>query len=105
MESAQLDFSGQNKLVLQILQSGGTINRIEATDKYRILALNSRISDLRNKYKIEGIESKWEPENKCNRYFIAQAAWLSNHLACVYIVISWNEKRYSWQANEGSKVK
>lgn len=62
------DFSSQNKTILRILQEGGSINRIEAIDKYRITALNSRISDLRNRQGITGIVGKWEPENKCKRY-------------------------------------
>lgn len=40
--------TGQNKEVFDLLNSGRTINRIEAIGK-GITALNSRISDLRNK--------------------------------------------------------
>ncbi len=41
--------TGQNKLVFDILESGKTINCYEAQEYY-ITALNSRISDLRNRH-------------------------------------------------------
>lgn len=40
--------TGQNKLVFDILSSGRTLNCFEAQE-FGITALNSRISDLRNK--------------------------------------------------------
>ena len=43
--------SGQNKLVFDLLASGKTINCFQAQE-YGITALNSRISDLRNKSKV-----------------------------------------------------
>ncbi len=67
MEAPIQDFAGQNKRILEILRSGGSINRIEAI-KMGITALNSRISDLVNKYKIEGIKKEWESGSKCKRY-------------------------------------
>lgn len=68
----QLDFSTQNQRILQILKSGGSINRIEAIEQHRILALNSRISDLRNKKKITGIIGEREEGSKCLRYRLIQ---------------------------------
>lgn len=42
---------GQNKAVFEFLSSGNTINCIQAQNMF-ITALNSRISDLRNKFGI-----------------------------------------------------
>jgi len=47
----QVKLSGQNKLVYDILLSGKTLNCFEAQE-IGITALNSRISDLRNKIKV-----------------------------------------------------
>ncbi len=44
--------SGQNRLVFVHLSEGKTINTVEAQSMF-ITALNSRISDLRNKFKIK----------------------------------------------------
>ena len=44
--------TGQNRLVYDILRSGKTLNCYQAQD-YGITALNSRISDLRNKVGIK----------------------------------------------------
>lgn len=44
--------SGQNKTVYEWLCSGKTINCVQAQDLF-ITALNSRISDLRNKFGIK----------------------------------------------------
>lgn len=43
---------GQNKAVFANLSEGKTINTVEAQNMF-ITALNSRISDLRNKFKIK----------------------------------------------------
>jgi hypothetical protein len=48
----QLKLTGQNKLVYEILSSGKTLTTFQAQE-YGITALNSRVSDLRNKCKIE----------------------------------------------------
>lgn len=47
----QAKLSGQNKLVFDILSSGKTLICFQAQE-YGITALNSRISDLRNKSKV-----------------------------------------------------
>lgn len=47
----KVTLSGQNKLVFDYLSTGKTINTIQAQE-LGITALNSRISDLRNKSKI-----------------------------------------------------
>lgn len=47
----QVKLSRQNKLVYDILSSGKTLNCFQAQE-YGITALNSRISDLRNKSKV-----------------------------------------------------
>lgn len=67
MEAPVQDFGKQNQFILNLLRSGGTINRIEAY-AIGISALNSRISDLRNRLKIEGIVGVWERGSKCKRY-------------------------------------
>jgi len=65
MEATAIDFSNQNKAILSILKSGGSINRIEAIH-LGITALNSRISDLRNRMGI-AIEGKREAGSKCGK--------------------------------------
>lgn len=67
MEAPEQDFGKQNKIILNILRSGGSINRIEAI-RIGITALNSRVSDLKHKHKIEGIVGVWEKGSKCKRY-------------------------------------
>jgi hypothetical protein len=65
----ELDFEAQNKRILSLLRAGKSINRIEAI-QMGITALNSRISDLRNRQKI-AIDGVWEKEYKCKRYTLA----------------------------------
>ena len=47
-----IQLGGQNKLVYDHLMAGKTINCIQAQGMF-ITALNSRISDLRNKHEID----------------------------------------------------
>lgn len=47
----QVQLSGQNKLVYDYLSTGKTLNCFQAQE-LNITALNSRISDLRNKSKV-----------------------------------------------------
>ena len=47
----QVKLSGQNKLVYDYLNTGKTLNCFQAQE-FNITALNSRISDLRNKSKV-----------------------------------------------------
>ena len=39
----------QNRIILEHLQSGRTINTVEARELYQVYNLHSRLSDLRNK--------------------------------------------------------
>lgn len=45
--------SGQNRDVYNYLKSGNSITRYEADKLFRVGNLHSRISDLKNKFKIE----------------------------------------------------
>ena len=48
----------QNKAILNHMKEGGTITNLQARRMFGTVALNSRISDLRNKMKIE-VKDKW----------------------------------------------
>lgn len=68
----------QNRIVYQHLASGKTITFLSALRLYRIYHLNSRISDLRNRSKIN-IEGKMITvmdsqgnKIKCKKYKLAQ---------------------------------
>ncbi len=65
--------TGQNRVILLFLESGGSLSTIDALEKFGSFRLSARIKDLRNQgYNIKTEKFKTPNGKTVARYFIPQ---------------------------------